>query len=74
MSKFRVDPETALQAALDYGLTDVVVIGRDEDDEVYISSSMTSDSTFDLIEEGSDAFEALAVNEERDARTDEDEA
>lgn len=74
MSKFRLDPEAALQIAIDFGCDDVVIIGRDEDGDIHFWSSQNAEDTCDLIEEGVDAVQTLAVNEDRDARVDEDES
>lgn len=73
MSKFRVPTEAALEAAADCGLSDVVIIGRDIDDEICIWSSVSSAETFDLIEEGVEEAQAQALNEERDAGDEADE-
>ena len=64
--QFRVPVHKVLEAALDAGLEQVVVIGLTDDDEIYVASSTTTPDTHDLIERGAEEIENLAVEEDED--------
>lgn len=64
--QFRVPVHKVLEAALDYDLEQVVVIGVTDDDEIYVASSTTTPATHDLIERAVEEIENLAVDEDED--------
>lgn len=64
--QFRVPVHKVLEAALDHGLEQVVVIGLTDDDEIYVASSCTTPVTHDLIERGVEEIENLAVDDDED--------